>query len=144
MLRNACWLSIMITTAFCCEGSAQRPTGPIRGPMGRGPSDAAQIWTALAKKHDADQNGKIEKSEYSRGEAKFNSLDRNEDGVLTEADFSGNVRRGRGATPDATTPQVGDVAPDFNLPFAEKPSETVQLSSFAGKRPVALIFGSYT
>lgn len=37
----------------------------------------------------------------------------------------------------------GDAAPDFNLPLLGG-SEKVQLSSFRGKSPVVLIFGSYT
>jgi hypothetical protein len=39
--------------------------------------------------------------------------------------------------------KVGDAAPDFNLPTADK-SEFVRLSSFRGKMPVVLVFGSYT
>ena len=39
--------------------------------------------------------------------------------------------------------QVGDVAPDFRLQTFDKSGE-VQLSSFRGKSPVVLIFGSYT
>ena len=39
--------------------------------------------------------------------------------------------------------KVGDVAPDFRLQTYDK-STWVQLSSFHGDRPVALIFGSYT
>ncbi len=51
------------------------------------------------------------------------------------------------------TPQlaVGDPAFDFELPLLDAsdgvPRETggtVRLSSFAGERPVALVFGSYT
>jgi hypothetical protein len=38
--------------------------------------------------------------------------------------------------------QVGDIAPDFDLPRQDK-SGNVKLSSLRGK-PVALIFGSYT
>jgi peroxiredoxin len=37
----------------------------------------------------------------------------------------------------------GDEAPDFNLPTQDK-SRQVRLSSFRGKRPVVLVFGSYT
>lgn len=47
-----------------------------------------------------------------------------------------NVARG-GAT------RVGDMAPDFTLPTLDRRSQ-VQLSSFRGKRPVVLVFGSYT
>jgi hypothetical protein len=47
---------------------------------------------------------------------------------------------------DLMTPDVaeGDPAPDFVLPRLDAPDETVRLSDFAGERPVALIFGSYT
>ena len=39
--------------------------------------------------------------------------------------------------------QAGDAAPDFRLPTLDHKS-TVQLASFRGVRPVALVFGSYT
>ena len=49
-------------------------------------------------------------------------------------------------TPDLA---VGDPALDFELPLLdgetqERTGETVRLSSLAGGRPVALVFGSYT
>ena len=37
----------------------------------------------------------------------------------------------------------GDQAFDFELPLLDS-GETVRLSTFAGERPVVLIFGSYT
>jgi hypothetical protein len=44
----------------------------------------------------------------------------------------------------AGTLHVGDRAPDFSLLKLDK-SERIQLSSFAGqRRPVVLVFGSYT
>ena len=45
---------------------------------------------------------------------------------------------------EAAAPSVGDPAPDFELPRLDDRSQTVRLSDFKGKRPVALIFGSYT
>ncbi len=44
---------------------------------------------------------------------------------------------------EVNAPKVGDLAPDFEL---QDPSgETaVRLSDYRGKRPVALVFGSYT
>ena len=47
---------------------------------------------------------------------------------------------------EATSVQVGDAAPEFDLPRlgGPKAGERVRLSSHFGKRPVALIFGSYT
>lgn len=38
---------------------------------------------------------------------------------------------------------VGDEAPSFALQTPDK-TRTVQLAEFAGKRPVVLVFGSYT
>jgi peroxiredoxin len=39
--------------------------------------------------------------------------------------------------------QIGDPAPDFKLKTLDGKRE-VQLSSFKGRRPVVLVFGSYT
>ena len=41
--------------------------------------------------------------------------------------------------------KVGDKAPDFTLKkLNSKKEETVTLSGFQGKKPVVLVFGSYT
>lgn len=51
---------------------------------------------------------------------------------------------------DLITPKLspGDPAVDFSLPVLDSKhgltSQTVRLSDYAGQRPVALIFGSYT
>ena len=39
--------------------------------------------------------------------------------------------------------QIGDPSPDFTLPLLDH-SGSVTLSSFRGRKPVVLIFGSYT
>jgi hypothetical protein len=44
---------------------------------------------------------------------------------------------------DPRSPKVGDLAPDFELQDPEGVTR-VRLSDFRGKRPVALVFGSYT
>ncbi len=44
---------------------------------------------------------------------------------------------------DALAPKVGDVAPDFELHDVNG-KNPLRLSDFQGKKPVALIFGSYT
>ena len=44
---------------------------------------------------------------------------------------------------DEMGPKIGQVPPDINLKLMGS-EERVQLSSFRGKRPVALVFGSYT
>ena len=38
----------------------------------------------------------------------------------------------------------GHAAVDFELPRLDRPEESVRLSDFRGRQPVALIFGSYT
>lgn len=44
---------------------------------------------------------------------------------------------------DLRSPKVGDLAPDFELQDVDG-NATIRLSTFRGKRPVALVFGSYT
>ena len=44
---------------------------------------------------------------------------------------------------DAKAPKVGDIAPDFTL-IDSRGVESVTLSDFRGKKPVALVFGSFT
>ncbi|MEX0701783.1 MAG: hypothetical protein WD069_06775 [Planctomycetales bacterium] len=53
--------------------------------------------------------------------------------------------RSRGERPEKSL-EVGDKAVDFDLKLMgdKKSDETIKLSSFAGKQPVVLIFGSYT
>jgi len=40
-------------------------------------------------------------------------------------------------------PKAGDVAPDFTL-YDISGTESITLSDFRGKKPVALVFGSFT
>ena len=60
-------------------------------------------------------------------------------------DLSGIARQAMEAVVlrDEMGPHVGEVPADFNLKRMGS-EERVQLSSFKGKKPVALIFGSYT
>jgi peroxiredoxin len=44
---------------------------------------------------------------------------------------------------DVQAPRVGDMAPDFELRDANG-ANPVRLSAFRGKKPVALVFGSFT
>lgn len=68
------------------------------------------------------------------------------DSPLTMDDVMASPRHRALMTPAVA---VGDVAPDFELPVLDPASHapsgaTIRLSSFAGERPVALVFGSYT
>ena len=44
---------------------------------------------------------------------------------------------------DARAPKVGDQAPDFELTDVSG-EQQVRLSDFQGRKPVALVFGSFT
>jgi len=44
---------------------------------------------------------------------------------------------------DLLAPKVGDMAPDFELSDVNS-ENALRLSDFRGKKPVALVFGSYT
>ncbi|ETX00888.1 MAG: hypothetical protein ETSY1_09570 [Candidatus Entotheonella factor] len=45
---------------------------------------------------------------------------------------------------DEMGPRVGEVPPDFTLAQLGADDRMIQLSSFRGQKPVALVFGSYT
>jgi hypothetical protein len=44
---------------------------------------------------------------------------------------------------DAQAPKAGDLAPDFEL-YDAGGNKAIRLSDFRDKKPVALVFGSYT
>jgi peroxiredoxin len=44
---------------------------------------------------------------------------------------------------DANAPKVGDLAPDFELTDTNG-ENLIRLSDFRGRKPVALVFGSFT
>jgi hypothetical protein len=121
-------------------------TGGLCQAQRRGPDRA---WTFIADKYDRDNDGRVSSDEYDRGAETFGRLDRNHDGFLSESDWKeAGGRRGRGGRrgdgPAAVAPKPGERAPDFDLPYVKKLDKTERLSSFAGKKPVALVFGSYT
>lgn len=68
----------------------------------------------------------------------FTSFDTNRDALRAVYELQDSM--------EASAPQIGDVAPDFELPtlLADRSlGATMRLSDRRG-RPVALIFGSYT
>jgi len=113
---------------------------------GRGGGRSADVFKFLAGKYDADKDGKISAKEYDRSKENFTRFDTNKDGVLTAADWSGNSGRSRRGQPHgkSNAPSVGDQAPELKLTEILDETKEVKLSSFAGDKPVALIFGSCT
>ena len=66
--------------------------------------------------------------------------------IIKEIKFNSRYRKSLMAAQkkvDANAPRAGDLAPDFTLHDIEG-KDSVTLSSFRGKKPVALVFGSYT
>ncbi len=132
------------------EMAAMPANTPARGGRGQGggrDGGGEQAFKFLAEKYDADKNGEVSKQEYARDAATFTRLDRNQDGVLTAADWqveSSTPRRGGGDRNRSTGPQAGTAAPDFELTLVSDAEKKVKLSSFRGNKPVALIFGSCT
>ena len=99
------------------------------------------------QEHDKNRDGKITRVEASGPLAqRFARMDANGDGVIDQGELRqlanriGRRRAGRDGEGVATE---GKTAPDFKLKSLDG-KRTVQLSSFAGTKPVALIFGSYT
>lgn len=66
--------------------------------------------------------------------------------LIDDARFIFRFRRQKGRVMkklDRAAPKAGDLAPDFTLSDISG-TETIRLSDFRGRKPVALIFGSYT
>ena len=122
----------------------------------------AEEWKAWLDSLGADRDGVIPESEFKapesgrRGGGRSASLDRDGDGKLElsdlelvyilvdtngDGDLDAHELSGR---PYQVAAKVGRKAPDFELALAKDVERKVRLSSFAGKRPVALVFGSYT
>ncbi len=104
---------------------------------------------------DTDKDGKMQLPEVA---GIFAKLDTDKSNVISGDELAtrgrgnrgGRGRNARGNRPlEAGVPRPGDAAPDFDLPLADQPNgarseATIKLSSFKGKKAVALIFGSYT
>jgi len=145
-------------------------SGDDPAPKKAAPQTAESIWEFLVEKYDADGDGVITMKEYGKDKEHWERLDVDGDGKLTRAEVDARKNpnlRGKKAqerkVPKA--PKAGSKAPDFELEIvvdvttlghesetpdgekdkakAKKP-EMVRLSSFRGKKPVALLFGSYT
>jgi len=139
------------------------PPKPVQEP------EPKSAWQLLTDKYDADKDGKISRAEYSKDDKYFLRLDADKNGFIEASDLKklGRPKGYRGETADkkdkVVIAEAGKVAPDFTLRVLEKAKpdpakktnkklglddavkpKTFQLSSLKGKKPVALIFGSYT
>ncbi len=133
--------------------SAKRPSAEERR-KARQKSKARDV-ARLLKKFDKNEDEALDETELPRVLSDYlASLDVNKDGKLDQAELlkmrgrpgtkAGEIITGpaKGERYDDTL-EIGDSAPDFSLadPTGKR---QVTLSSFQAKRPVVLIFGSYT
>jgi hypothetical protein len=141
------------------------------------PGTSRYSWEWLAARHHIGKDGAISRQRFTGTVEFFDRLDRNHDGLLTQADFdstdrpppvarrlpSGTSRRepqstsGGGPSPAillkgllsgeigsmSEGPRIGRQAPDFTLKTQDG-RRTIRLSDFRGKKPVVLVFGSFT
>lgn len=108
----------------------------------------ASAWIYYRQRYDADGDGRITRAEYTRSEIGFLHLDANRDGVISGADFARRweslPRTGgqEGSFFVEGGPRLGAPAPGFRLPTTA--GEAVDLAQFRWKKPVVLVFGSFT
>jgi len=108
--------------------------GTVFAQRERGPG-----WNVL-KQSDQNGDGKIAEDEFPGPSSQFSRLDKNGDGYLTEDE----VPKGRTRPPKVDKgPKSGTLAPTFKLESLDG-KEVFDLESFRGKKPVVLLFGSYT
>jgi hypothetical protein len=93
---------------------------------------------------DLNNDGKISIEE---GTEFFAGADQDKDNFITQKEMTEfmNKRRQemRRAAQEAGGPDLGQDAPDFSLKTLDG-KKIVKLSDFQGKKPVVLVFGSYT
>ena len=118
------------------------------------------MFRLLVRSMDADSDEQVSGGEYMKF---FVDADKNKDGSITQEEImelmrdrrpemsdkdqeGGRERQrdgGRERTRGAGGPDVGQEAPDFTLRTLGGEG-TVKLSDLRGKKPVVLVFGSYT
>lgn len=145
--------SLLALAGACASARPPAAEAPAAAPA------EAPSWRFLRERYDGDRDGRIQRAEYPRSAEAFQRLDADGDGTLDAADFdprwdgvpripaaggSGEDRwisfedfvHGEGG------PEVGEPAPEFALDATN--GERFDLTAFRGKKPVVLVFGSYT
>lgn len=151
-MRGALPLSALVLVSAC---ASTPPPPEVDSPS----------WKFLSARYDANHDGRIVRAEYLRSSDAFGRLDADGDGAISGADFdprwdgvprieavarsgtSEPAKNGRWIGFDDFVhgeggPGEGDPAPLFRL--ATTDGEWIELAGFRGKKPVALVFGSYT
>ncbi len=121
-------LCLTILTVDGQEEKADRPEQPLPG---------ADIARMLMRMIDLNEDKWISIDEYNKF---FADLDQNKDGFVNEKEITDFMKKKQ---EDESGPAVGEEAPDFELRTLEGDG-VVKLSDFREKKPVVLVFGSYT
>ncbi len=128
-LSKAEWARVVATLRPNADGIIARDQlRALFGQAGKGRM-AGFVTKRLPQILDMDEDGAISVGDMN---ALFALLDQDGDGLIEQ-----------GKEIDMP-PGVGELAPGFTLPYADDPTKKISLSEFRGKKPVALIFGSYT
>jgi hypothetical protein len=143
------WFHDVASSALACAlaACASSPTEAVADPNS---PDNVELWAFVRARYDADEDGRIARSEYGRDEEHWSRLDKDGDGFVVAGEVaiapSGPSGRpaGEPSFDEGDAPQVGEWAPDFELEELGGNGKRVHLASYRGKKPVALIFGSYT
>lgn len=132
----------LLIVATCLSPAVAQAGRPEQRPA------RADTWAFLLKTYDKDGDGHVSAAEYPRGKARFAELDRNGDGVLDARDGATppsrqeqrGERNGAGASAKL---EIGAVAPALTAQGLDGKTE-FKLADWKGRKPVALIFGSWT
>ena len=124
---------------------AKRPVSR-RAPPG-GSAVTRNAWAYFHERYDENGDGRVTRAEYPRGEDGFTRLDFDEDRAVTLDDFLDREDANWALEMEEYVvaeggPQVGELAPEFKLTSID--GEEFDLASYRRKKPVVLIFGSFT
>jgi len=123
MLRSGLMLSAAILTLTGCEtppATTEPGTQPATQPATQPTTRAAMAavapmdvtgemdsnWEYLAGKYDSDGDGRITAAEYDRDGGRFDRIDRDGDGVVSQDDFARRGGRGGGGGGGGPSPEM--------------------------------------
>ena len=154
-MKRYVWVTIFVILIALYSGFLSVYGQERRRTTERGEATAqragANMGRMLIRLMDLDNDGKVSQKEYMK---LFVDADGNVDGSLTQREITQYMSKKRQEMPgmmqssmeqqaqQAVGPDVGEEAPDFALRTLG--GEIVKLSDFKGKKPVVLVFGSYT
>ena len=139
-MKRSVLLVILAAFTILCLGVLAVHGQEERGnrAQGRPQQPGANMARTFMRLIDLNKDGSISLEEHSRF---FLDVDKDKNGYLSQKEimeFMQNRRQQESGGPD-----VGQEAPDFALRTLEGDRE-IKLSDFRGKKPVVLVFGSYT